>query len=59
MVRLVMMRGRWYSLKIDSVADDLDNIEAFTEAGEPVLLCYDLTDAQRCLGPDVDIEVVD
>ena len=59
MVRLVMIRGEWYSLEIDSIADDLENIEAFTEAGRPVLLCYDLADAQRCLGPDVDIEIVD
>lgn len=58
MIRLVKMGGRWYGLEIGRIDDqEVDNIEAFVEAGEPVVFCQDLEDAEEYL--DVhDVEMV-
>ena len=59
MIRLVRMGGRWYGLKVDILDDaEVENIETFVEDGYPVVFCYDLVDAEDCLGI-CDVEMVE
>jgi len=36
------MMDKWYGIEIDSIKDDLENIECFISEGSPVLLCEDI-----------------
>ncbi len=40
--RLVKMSGKWYSLKIESVEEDVESIEEFASQGQMVVICDDL-----------------
>ncbi len=40
--RLVKMSDKWYSLKIEAVEDDMENIEEFASQGQIVIICDDL-----------------
>ncbi len=60
MIRLVKMGGKWYGLEIREIdSDEVDNLIAFVESGEPVLLCCDLEEAEELLDIDIDdVEMV-
>ena len=53
MYRVIKMGNKWYALKIDSVDDDLENIESLLSAGDSVLLVEDL-DYLDEFGIDID-----
>lgn len=61
MYRLIKMNDRWYATEIDSdVENDIDNIQAFLENGEVVVLADDIEWAAETIGikPE-DIELVE
>jgi len=53
MIRATYMTGTWYGTQIESVEEDLDNINCFIEEGTPVLLLDTIEDTQY------DIEMVE
>lgn len=57
MIRLVLMGGRWYGMHIDDIYDDVENIEEFVNAAEPVILCDDLCDVADFIDTD-DITMI-
>ena len=61
MYRLIKMSGTWYATEIEyGIEKDVDNIQAFIENGEIVVLADDLEWAADQLGIDFDeIELVD
>ncbi len=42
MYRISLMTNQWYALEIDSVEDDLENIEQFIDEGTIITLVDDL-----------------
>ena len=46
MYRVVKISNKYYGVEIDSVEDDMKNIESFIETGDPVILCDELDDLE-------------
>lgn len=44
MYRLSYMTNQWYAIKIESIEDDLENIQTFTDEFIPVMIVADLDD---------------
>ena len=53
MLRIVSLSNKYYGLEIDDIYDDLENIEAFLETGDAVLLCNEKYDVSQ-FGIDFD-----
>ena len=57
MFRVVSMPSKFYAMKVD-LDTDIENIKAFIDSGETVILCDSLTDLEE-LGIHIDeIEAV-
>jgi len=58
MIRLVRMGGEWYGLEVELDDEEMENLEAFVYAVEPVILCSDLQEVDELL--DINgIQMVD
>lgn len=53
------MSGKYYGIEIDSIEDDLENIECFVNEGTPVIITGDLSDLEFVYGiEENDVEIV-
>lgn len=59
MMRLVKLTNRWYGMEIDSIPDDLENIETFVNEGIPVLIVGAKEDMERLGVAAHEIEYVE
>lgn len=53
-MRVVKMGHKWYGMEVD-LGRDLDNIEYFIKSGEPVLLAYDLDEAECAINEEITV----
>ncbi len=58
MYRVIKIRGKFYGIEIDSIDDDIENIEGFIETGDPVILCDELEDLEIFGIDETEIKMV-
>ena len=58
MYRVVKISNKYYGVEIDSVDDDIENMEGFIETGDPVILCDELEDLEIFGIDETEIKMV-
>lgn len=59
MYRVTGRSGKYYALEIESIESDAENIEAYTETGDPVIIVGDIYDLENFgINPDEEVELV-
>jgi len=57
MFRAVKEGRTWYALEIESLEDDIENIQEFVDSGQPVILVNEIDDLEQLL-PDERISII-